>query len=138
MSTTISVVEHGQDRKNLALADALRLLVETIESWVDHVDEFVVGFTILETAVDAVIVHSRHEVLELVARQLLITVGIRSGECAINLLLELDTLFFAVAHLRSVSLAGIFLFLSERGFPSGLIRGERGEKCLQAGLLCGL
>ena len=78
-------IDQVQNRENLHLGHTLYSLVEAIEGRVDRIDELICGVTVLQTSVNAVLVHLSHENFELIAVKDSICVNISCSECFINL-----------------------------------------------------
>ena len=81
------------------------------------------------------IVHLSDELLELIAGEQAIAVGVSLTESLVDLLLELNALLLAITHLGSVFLTGLFLLLGEGRLPCGLICNQRREKSIETLLL---
>ena len=81
------------------------------------------------------IVHLGDELLEFIAGEQAIAVSVSLAESLVDLLLELVSLLFTIAHLGSVFLTGLLLLFREGRLPSGLILDQRREKSIETLLL---
>ena len=118
------LVEQVEDHHNLTFADTRSLLIEPIESWIDHVNKLICGFPMLEATSNSILVHSVDKIFEFIANEQAIAISVARLESFLDLRHEGHQLLRVLLQLHLELGPGRLFLLGELGLPVGLILQE--------------